>query len=134
MSRYLSADDPAAAVASLRKAFVGTPIWYGHYTCHFWALVGNGFVEAIHPAELAQLLDNARVQRTLRKDPPTSSGRIVRLPPTSGPYGPPMMSEAARLSPSLVPGRGGSRAAAPSLARLRPRRHRIGSWLPAAAW
>ncbi|GAA2118758.1 hypothetical protein [Actinomadura alba] len=124
---HLATERPSAALAALRQRFAGIPIWFGQYTGHYWALLGDTFVEGYNPADLADQLSN-------RTQPPI--GRTARVPsPGAGSYGPPQMSAAARPTPPPAPRRAMSRAAAPSPPNRRrpgrwwPTRHRIGSWL-----
>lgn len=127
-------DDPAAAVAVLQEAFPGVPIWFGGFTRHYWAHVGDRLVEADHPAQPAHVLDDLTSSQPRRP----RDGRMVHAPsPGAGPYGP-MMAAVARQVPSQGTLRDSYRTAATSparrTARWRPPRHRIDSWIPAHAW
>ncbi|MBC6467510.1 hypothetical protein [Actinomadura alba] len=61
-------------MAVLQEAFPDVPIWYGRFTRHYWALVGDQLLEAHHPAQLARILDDLTSSRPRRP----KHGRTVR--------------------------------------------------------
>ena len=110
-SQWSSPDGYAAAIrqdeADLSQRYTGVPIWFGHQTLQWWALLGpapgNRLLTAPSARELADLLDRAvrtapRPRRVLVEDPGSAGAdEPLRVP-------------SARVPPRLRP-RGGARLA-----------------------
>jgi hypothetical protein len=70
--------DKGLALHLLKQRFPGTPLWFGPFTGHWWALEGDRFIEAASPEELGRLLDGLRALQPRTSD----------LPPARRPAGP----------------------------------------------
>lgn len=141
--------EQARALQLLAHRFPKIPIWFGHATRNWWAMVGGRLIEATTPEELGRLLDYAQ--------PQPERGRPARRTDSSpgvGSGGPPSFEAAERETAPIPAMRALSRTAAPPPPRdrwrpaarpspaprakpprrLSPRRRNIGSWVPALGW
>jgi hypothetical protein len=62
--------EQALALQLLRLRFPEVPIWYGHATGHWWALVGDQRLEAGTPEDLGRRIDGIHALRPCRRMAP----------------------------------------------------------------
>ncbi|GAA2106819.1 hypothetical protein [Actinomadura alba] len=60
------ASQHAVELRALTRRFPGVPLWWGHATGNWWALVGGRLVEADTSEELGRVITAARVHHAMR--------------------------------------------------------------------